>query len=667
MASGAPPPSRPPNLAFDKDLTNNGDVSLSKAFLTGLASIRTGDKVRDIRFSPDFELYYDYRSQLTMVDDNLNFSALARFGDNSKELVNKLQYRGDQSEDEPYHFSLFSSEDVSRLASFLNVAVVLYLYDNVRKPRTPRVLPDGANFWLRLFENQSSERRHFFIFHDFRLLEPVQKPTYAFVLTTNTPRSVYLVSDVDVLASLDAFSHAWFSLSAGSAYLTCTRFVNDCYAVVDAVVSGRENVDEHNLSVENLITADRSQLFARWSRVYSEETGSPSPSCFVIVTYVRMAGKNLGRHRTAGRFKFVTLAVASSACEPGETRDLASHVTPDAFVVCLFGNRYACRVREDVRVRVIQMHREAKNAKEVLHNRSNLSGAPRTLPAEEVAAAAAEVEAKKKKRDVPEQLCTCSDCTDATYKENMGRNGPDRLCSLPYSLTDLLRLLGLLSAETEAAVERMCELSLAAMDIESQTVATHNRGPFAGPRVVYDEVGGPTYEGFVMHTQRPVMIGHTDCLSHEAGLKWIDTVADDSVAAVYDLFARYWLHVTSARKAASLEKKKLSQSLLEVVAKYRSAHEAFNAYWSETSKIERDVFYQEDYAVLKSQQGYFDPDTFDELVKNLNARFFESEDWAMPDEDPKKTAAAFRNMLPGQLEGQLLKLQRRYVVFSFYG
>ena len=39
----------------------------------------------------------------------------------------------------------------------------------------------------------------------------------------------------------------------------------------------------------------------------------------------------------------------------------------------------------------------------------------------------------------------------------------------------------------------------------------------------------------------------------------------------------------------------------------------------------------------------------------------------MPDADPKMMASGFRNMLPGQLEAQLLKLCSRYVVFNFYG
>jgi len=662
-----------------KDLTEAGRVSLSKAFLRGISASRGVEG----KFSPDFSLYYEYRNQLTMVDDQLNFSALSRFGDASEELVYRLQFRGESPAEEPHHFSFFSSEDLGRLASHLDIVVVVYLYENSRKPATPVRLPNGDAFWMELLENFPSERRHFFLFHDYRLLEEEQtrtKPVYSFVLTSKLPRSLYLVGRPDLLLpSLDAFSHAWFSLSPGTAYLTCCRFRQNCYAGVDAVVVGRDETsaesygdNAHVLTLEDLLCADRSRLYSRWSRLYARERGTSSPRCFIVVLFVRMAGKNLKGPRVAKKFVFVTAAVASASSAPGETRDLAAHVSDDAFVVCLFGKRYACRVREDIRVRVIQMHRQAKSAKEVLQNRSNLSGVPRTLPPEEFAAAVEEADRQKKekssgKKHLPEFICKCEDCLSTPYIENMGKNGPDRLCSLPYSLSDLLRLLGLFTAETETLVERLCELSLAAMDIESQTIATSNRGPFPGPRVSYEEFGGPTYEGHVVHTQRPIMLGHTDCLSHEANFKWIDQVANDSVSAVYDLFARYWLHVTACRKAATAEKRRLSISLTETVAKYRAAHAAYTTFWSENSRLERDVMLQEELAVLQCQKPYFDADTFDALLANLQSRYYESEEWTMPDECSKKMAAAFRNMLPGQLETQLLKLQHRYVVFSFYG
>lgn len=669
-----------------RDLTCGGALSLTKAFLTGLAERLGRDAWRiddeddvdddDNEFSPAFSLYYAYRRRVTLVDDELNFSALQRFGSASKRLIHSLQYRRRGETDEPHHFSVFSSEEVSRLSSFLGVSVVLYLYENATKPRTPANLaPSGNEFWLDLLETLPCERRSFFLFHDFRLATPAVRPSpvVAFVITTKPPRSLYLLEDASAVPSLDGFSHAWFSLRAGTAYLTSLRFVDDCYAAVDAVIANSPLVDEtagHVLSVEHLLEADRSQLYRRWAAAFarSAEGRQPIPKSFVVVLYVRMAGKNLGGPRLSRRFQFLTVAIASQASASCEKRDLAEHVTDDAFVVCLFGNRYACRVREDVRVRVVEMHRCAKGAKEIFLNRSNLSGVPRMLPQAEVEAAlAAANEKKKKSRAAFETVCRCEDCRSAKYADNMAPNGPDRLCSIPYSLSDLLGLLGLLSGSTEQLVDRLCQLSLAAMDIESQTIATHNRGPFAGPRVAYPEVGGPTFEAHVLHTQRPVMLGHTDCLSDEAGERWIDRVADDSVAAVYNLFARYWLHVTECRRRATREKKKLAAELFEAVAAYRAAHLAFTERWCEASRLERDVFRDEDYAVLASQRGCFDEDTFDVLLANLDSRYHASDDWVMPDADRKNLAAGFRSLLPGQLESQLLKLCQRYVVFNFYG
>ena len=674
-----------------KDLTDGGALSLTKAFLKGLAeavgrNAWRGDGDDDDDDDDDdvaFSLYYAYRRQVTLVDDQLNFSALQRFGSASKNLIRTLQYVAGGDSCEPHHFSIFSFEEVSRLSSFLGVSVVLYLYDNHDSTlRTPRQLGTSCNdFWLDLFEGSPDLRRNFFIFHDYRLLRchPRPSPVVAFVVASRSPRALYLLEGDSAVPSLDGFSNAWFSLRPGTAYLNSLRFVDDCYAAIDAAVAGSELVDETSglfLGIRHLVEADRSQLYRRWAAVYtSSGAAGPVPQSFVVVVFVRMAGKNLLGLRDAKKFQFLTVAIANKSTVPCETQDLAEHVTDDAFVVCLFGNRYACRVREDLRRRVVEMHRCAKACKEILPNRSNLSGVLRNLPQAEVEAAQEAVDEKKnKKRKRPppiavEPICKCTDCTSSEYAKNMPLNGPDRLCSVPYSLTDLLRLLGLLSDSSEQLVDRLCQLSLAAMDIESQTISTQNRGPFPGARVCYPEVGGATFEGHVVRTQRPIMIGHTDCLTDEAGERWIDRVVDDSVSAVYDLFARYWIYVTDRRLKSTREKKKISADLFEVVATYRAAHRAFTDRWCETSRLERDVARDSEYAVLASKRGLFDADTYDALLGNLNSRYHGSDcsDWSMPDADPKMLASGFRNMLPGQLEAQLLKLCSRYVVFNFYG
>ena len=105
-----------------------------------------------------------------------------------------------------------------------------------------------------------------------------------------------------------------------------------------------------------------------------------------------------------------------------------------------------------------------------------------------------------------------------------------------------------------------------------------------------------------------------------------------------------------------------------MIAKYREAHWTITQHWSDMSRLERDVILAEEMSVLISQRDFFDPDTFDLLAADLKSRYSpDSEEWSMPDDDPRKVAASFRSMLPGQLEAQLRKLCRRYVVFNFYG
>ena len=53
---------------------------------------------------------------------------------------------------------------------------------------------------------------------------------------------------------------------------------------------------------------------------------------------------------------------------------------------------------------------------------------------------------------------------------NMNQLGPEHFFSYFLDLSDLMKLMGVETPEYVAAVNRMCELSVASMDIESMTV-----------------------------------------------------------------------------------------------------------------------------------------------------------------------------------------------------
>jgi len=429
-------------------------------------------------------------------------------------------------------------------------------------------------------------------------------------------------------------------------------------------------------SPSDFIVTDRSYLYERWA----QRCGATPPGCIILVAFCRLAGKSpLVRPNTSppiANFRFTTLAVASPrSVESGS--DEADFVTPDTVVLCIFADRFVCRLSEFYSLGVAASHLHAKGLKERLLNRTNFSGVPRVLTDEQKEAARRAAEEKERKRgkrgkkprppkasDKIKKKCKCRDCRSETYSNNMSRAGPERLCSTPYTARELLRLLGMLESETSSLVERLLELSIGAMDLESQTIQLSMEGPRPGPRVVYPEIAGPVLEGHVKKVQRPIMIGHTDALSRERGERWRDTVSDDSVEAVFSMFARYWLRVSKLHKQARTLKLRTAEALTEVIANYKRAFFAFSDRYNASTRAERDTCYEVDHLQLSQRRtrGEIDPTTYEALLGTLEDAY---NSYQIP--DAKTLALAFRNLPPGLLERQLKKICNRYIVFSFYG
>ena len=83
-----------------------------------------------------------------------------------------------------------------------------------------------------------------------------------------------------------------------------------------------------------------------------------------------------------------------------------------------------------------------------------------------------------------EKICKCPMCSDPKYEKNMFRGGPERLCTSPHTIRQLLRIMGLYDSATEGILKQVWKLSIASMDIEARTVALDLEGPQTGPCVV---------------------------------------------------------------------------------------------------------------------------------------------------------------------------------------
>jgi len=650
-----------------------------------------------------FDIYYAYLETCLLFDEEINFSALSRFGHTSKAIVSRYQYRTAHPSEEPAHFSFYSQHDVNRLASLRNLEIVVYSYDDRGcSTRIPAHL--DRDYWKNHFENAFSDselqlrRSRLTLFHDFRALQiaPDTGPRRVFYLVTaKNPRRLFrLPPDT----CIDSHVRPWFADPEHPIVDASPRFGAgewDYLAACDRVLAGSAVQDlprtsDKLTSASDFLCVERVSLYDRWAQLQAC-TGSSPPDCYLVVTFCRLGGKSVLARRTAppapAQFKFTTLALASPRSATSEADD-ADFVTTDTLVLCLFADRYVCLLHERYRIAVVSSHLHAKGLKERLLNRTNFSEVRKKLtPAEVEEAKRQEKERvaknlsrrrkggcqkkapKKADRagDKIEKKCRCADCRSLIYTNNMARAGPERLCSSPYTARELLRLLGMLDAETNSLIERMLELSIAAMDLESQTIELSMAGPRPGPQIVYPEIAGPILEGHVRKVQQPIMIGHTDVLTRERGERWRDSVADDSVESIYKMFARYWLRVSRLQKEAKTLKQKTSEKLVEVIAEYRRAHFAFSDRWCAASRSERSTLHEAEQAELAELRirDELDSTAFEALSRDATDRFFSSDEWKIP--DAKAIALSFRHLPHGQLQRQLGRICNRYIVFSFYG
>jgi len=158
----------------------------------------------------------------------------------------------------------------------------------------------------------------------------------------------------------------------------------------------------------------------------------------------------------------------------------------------------------------------------------------------------------------------------------MSRAGPEKLCSTKFVITDLLKLMGLYNNETGQVIDEMCELSIAAMDIESQTVTTHMGRPQPGLNLGYAEIDESVLEGHVKKIQKPIMIAHMDAL-HPSGDCF--TVTDDSEEAVFEMMIHYWNYVLKCHIDAIKKKWSLCEPLRKIVLDYKNAFYKYFQDW----------------------------------------------------------------------------------------
>jgi len=611
------------------------------------------------------DVYCRYMSEASLIDENASFSGLARFGRIDKQLVARLRYFASEPTREPAHWSIFSKDDLARLGSLYNLGFLVYVYTPTASESVPSVM--SSEWWIRKAQSDQTVGR-LSLCHDSRGPEErLVRDSLTPILITNRPPFRLFNLPEELVSVLDARSYIWFGDVKGPAEDVCldlTLCRGDYLEAVDRLLNLTPSPDTLArqagplTSLRSIITSDRSELFQRWGR------------SLMIASFARQSGKSFmsrSARRDPRSFLVTCLAIASELSEADN--DFADHAVEDTIVVCVHARRYLMLLSEPFRLQTLIYHLDTRGLADKLLNSSDLSGVSLRL-APEVEAEAKQKRLSKKKKRASDQIvkkCRCSICRAEAYAGNMSRAGPERLCTVPYSTRDLLEMLGAYDEAGKSLLQRLVKLSVAAMDIESQTISLDFNTPRPGPRVRYEEFGGPILQGHVQKTQRPIMVGHTDTLCRERGEYWFDLVADDSPKAVYDMMARYWLRTVKLKNEAVAAKSAICEELKVLVGRYRDAFFTFANSWLEMSTIQRDYLLQAEKAKLERLlfEKALEPDQFKEMTRDAEDSFLNSDDWRMA--EMKALASAFRSSIPGLLEARIAKLCGRYIVFNFYG
>lgn len=226
---------------------------------------------------------------------------------------------------------------------------------------------------------------------------------------------------------------------------------------------------------------------------------------------------------------------------------------------------------------------------------------------------------KSKKADLIEKLCKCEICKKSDYNDNMSKAGPEQLDIIEPHIQSLLKMLNLDTNENLMIIEQLCELSVAAFDIESMTISSDFL--HVDEKFPVDEIEHRGTEAFTKQIQKPIMISHCDSLSEKTGMDLTFTTASDKEEDIYNMMIEYWEAVCKQAEKAVKKKKKLVQPLLIELKKYSAMF--FNTCAG-----------------------------LNESTENKNVGNWES---------------AWKNTLFGKLDTALTKLIDKYIIFSFYG
>jgi len=587
-----------------RDLTENGKICLSKALLSSCDPARTGQ-----------EVYAEYFFPFTLVDEDSNLSCLKARPNQERKIRNTMYNLKEPSKD-PAYFNFTSHTDLNRLAKAIKKDIVVYYAHD-----------DG----FKIFE----------IYHDFRGFSQKCPPP---------------------ATGEDGLSMAPHSIRHRSKKIFSAPCLYYVLTVKRKLYKFEQSLDRVFMAETYFFAKPETSQFMWWKEDYggmlSRTLGLPAPE-FPIPTLLDLAF-SVDRLYELWKVKIILVTFCKSNFNQKEVRNFSRRLQPRfsyffnlgivappgsrsvseldldgiELAVCFYGQRYACILQDEFRREVINQYKSSSRRDKPSGN--NFASIP-IVSLEERRLALAKLDAEKKARkrklrgaEKPAykrvKVCDCSTCRSDAFDLNMNVDGPERLCSYYLDVSDLLQLLGADTETNLVAVEELCKLSVAAMDIESMTLSVNLEPPVReGGGLNYSVVDGARLEGHFKKVQKPIMIAHLDEL--DLGCVKVFQASSDAEESIYQMMRDYWAHVQELRNRAKREKLKIAEPLLALIADYKNAHFEVYSRWVDQQRLTNPVFESDMTGITKAWMSSF----------------------------------------PGQLERRLLKLITEYTVFSFYG
>ena len=582
-----------------------------------------------------FEIYSKYFKTFCLTENDISLVAVHRSATIETVMLNK-QYSSASEETDPAFFSFFSHYDVERVAKLCNLEIVIYVGP------TPQT---------------SSHKLS--VMHDFRTLRSNaaqrQKTVYYFYAYQSLKLYTLETQPQNVVSP--PFAIRTGQTSSDDDEVNYARLVEDVLF----------EASEHDVDADIALPVIRqpSDLEECSDVLYRRWKGSKT---VVIVSMCRLLIHTKWNYRRKfSDYYFATLAAILPGLDGGGFRATAlGTCTPTPEVVCIWNNNVVVKLNSAFAEQILLRHFDSTGYKEHRGTKVGLTGVKFFSEEERLAAKQAWLKKKYGKRKATSQIsekrkCCCSMCTESAtkYIDNMNSDGPERLCTVPYNISDLLRLLNLYDDDAQADLERLCELTIAAMDIESKTVTLDIGGPLAGEKVQYDEIDSSRLEGYSKKSQQPIMIAHVDARSLPDARK-VFTVANDLPEAAFQMMKEYWSYVLESQRVVQDEKHRIASKYYSIINMYRSAFfETANSWFGRIA----DEYQQQKNEVLNGdldfkEDGDARHDHQMEMLDELHEKF---------EYNSLRVEAAWRATLPGQLERALDRIVEQYEIFSFYG